>query len=182
MVTLITGAAHSGKSRYAESISELKNCLYINTADLSDPHEAEKLESAKLRRPAGCTSLSAYRDFDELLFSDLFRSHKCLILDDAASMLRRTYKEVLSDADKPDEAQLSRCEERVKDELLRLIAICKNEGKDLAIVTEENVRDIAFSAELSRAYAESLGRINCVAAKAADQAFLLCCGLPLKLK
>ena len=73
-------------------------------------------------------------------------------------------------------------EDTIISELSRLIDEINNKGYNLIIVTNEVGDSIVPEHHISRVFRDIQGRINQRIAAMADQVYLVCCGIPVKIK
>ncbi len=67
-------------------------------------------------------------------------------------------------------------------DLRDLISLCRENSKELILITNEVGDGLIPETPVSRMYRDALGRINCLTAHLADRVVLMTCGLPLVLK
>jgi adenosylcobinamide kinase/adenosylcobinamide-phosphate guanylyltransferase len=184
-VTLITGGARSGKSAYGEDLALRLGgmaVLYVATATATDPEMARRIRTHRARRPAQWATEERSEGFASLGASAHFRNAGAVLLDCIGFALNNALYSRLSDWDHPDPAELQAAEDAVSSDLRDLITLCRQEGKELILITNEVGDGLVPESLVSRMYRDALGRINCLAASLADRAVLMTCGLPLTLK
>jgi adenosylcobinamide kinase/adenosylcobinamide-phosphate guanylyltransferase len=170
-LVLFTGGARSGKSTRAEQYAARlsQGVAYIATAEAGDDEMRARIAQHQRRRPAhwrtlewplsAATALAeleigavALLDCLSLLVSNLLLAHE----DDPAPIVEREVAAILTAAQDRD---------------LTLIA-----------VTNEVGMGIVPAYPLGRAYRDVLGRANQQMAAAADEVYLVICGIPVELK
>ncbi len=184
-VTMITGGARSGKSAYGENLALSLGgtaVLYIATAVATDPEMEERILAHQARRPAAWITEERAEGFDSLADSEHFQNAVAVLLDCVGFALNSALYHRLSDWDRPDAAQAQEAEEAVSSDLRDLISLCRENSKELILITNEVGDGLIPETPVSRMYRDALGRINCLTAHLADRVVLMTCGLPLVLK
>ena len=184
-ITLVTGGARSGKRVYAEQLalgSGGPNVLYVATAAIVDEEFAQRVEKHRARRPLTWGTEERYKNFAQLRDVVAFQEAKTVLLDCLGFALNNSFYDILADWDNPSEQELSLAEESLSMETKALVDLCKNENKNLIMVTNEVGDSLIPETRISRAYRDALGRSNCLAASLSHSVVLMTCGLPLELK
>jgi len=184
-VTLVTGGARSGKSAYAEQLAQEsggEDVLYIATAVIVDEEFSKRVQRHKARRPVAWATEERYKDFVGLVKIEAFRRAKTLLLDCVGFALNNALYETLSDWDNPSDEEIALAETNLRGEIEALAGLCRQEEKNLIMVTNEVGDGLVPESRISRAYRDALGRSNCLAASLSDNVVLMTCGLPLELK
>ena len=73
-------------------------------------------------------------------------------------------------------------ENRIYEELFSLIEAIKNRGYNLVMVTNEVGYSIVPDNNLGRVFRDIQGRINQRIAALSQEVYLVCCGLPVRIK
>lgn len=178
---LVTGGARSGKSTFAENIAAGSGMrvTYIATATGGDEEMRRRIEIHRSRRPLEFITVEEphypHRVVEKEDHRQTFFLIDCLTLLVSNHLLRG------DDGSKADAAYYERSETFLS-ELERLVKILRNSAATVLLVTNEVGMGIVPANALSRIYRDTAGRANQLAAAAADQVWLLTCGLPLALK
>jgi len=174
-IILITGGARSGKSRYAEDLA-LKYPgarIYLATcppAQGDDPEMAARIEGHKRQRlDKGWQTIEQPLDLCGVVMA---HGQTPLFLIDCLTLW---VSNLMMDQDDFDEQDMVRRTETLLD--------CLEQFEGTVIMVSNEVgQGIVPDNQLARRYRDLVGRLNQMIATAADQVFLVSCGLPLKLK
>ena len=173
-LTLVTGGARSGKSRYALSLLEgSASVTFIATAEALDDDMRRRIARHRAERPASWSTVEAPRDLavalegvpaDAAVVVDcltLWVSNLLMSAGDAAGSDEPWYP-----ADEVDAA---------------VAALERRPGKTV-VVTNEVGLGVVPPTPLGRAYRDALGRVNQRVAAVADGVVLLVAGIPWTIK
>jgi adenosylcobinamide kinase/adenosylcobinamide-phosphate guanylyltransferase len=165
-LTLVTGGARSGKSRYAESLitASPPPWIYVATAQAGDAEMAARIAEHRKRRPANWTIIEAPHELAGTL------SH----IGEAAPVLVDCLtlwlsNRLLADAD-------------VEKETEKLASVLAHHSGPLVLVTNEVGSGIVPDNALARRFRDAQGRLNQRMAALADRVVLVVAGLPLVVK
>jgi adenosylcobinamide kinase/adenosylcobinamide-phosphate guanylyltransferase len=169
-IVLFTGGARSGKSTRAEQYAAGlgQRVTYIATAEAGDDEMRARIAQHQRRRPANWLTLErplaaaalaeletgavALLDCLSLLVSNLLLAHE----DDSAPAVER--------------------------EIGAILAAAQERDLTLIVVTNEVGMGFVPAYPLGRVYRDVLGRANQQVAAAADEVYLVVCGIPVELK
>jgi adenosylcobinamide kinase/adenosylcobinamide-phosphate guanylyltransferase len=181
-LTLVTGGARSGKSRFAEQLAANGRppILYVATARAEDEEMRSRVEEHRRRRPAAWRTLEQPRGVGRAL-ARYPRGIGTVLLEDMALLISHLLFAV-TDGGVPDSATPERLDEIVRGEIGALVAAQTVGGWDLVIVTNEVGWGIVPATPLGRVFRDGLGRANQSLAARADTVFLLVAGVPLRIK
>lgn len=180
-LTLITGAARSGKSKLAEQIADeaTSPVIYIATMEWQ-PQDAElvrRIEVHKKRRPAAWRSLEiAYRLHETI---DNLSDGPQMVLIDCLSV----YVSNLLLKQTSDGTDAYACEASIINAVEKLLQSMQAR-RDLSflLVTNEVGWSIVPESALGRAYRDFLGQANQLVSEMANEVWLTVCGQKLRLK
>lgn len=184
---LITGGSRSGKSTFAESIAKnyediyKSGVLYIATSIPFDEEMKIRVKKHRVQRPSHWHTLEAYKDFDVHFRKDENKKQVVLI-DCITLMISNIMFEENSDWENADENEISRIEEKIINELDKLLEAVKEEGATLIAVTNEVGMGIIPANKLSRIFSDIAGRVNQKLSKAAGEVYFCVSGIPVKIK
>jgi adenosylcobinamide kinase/adenosylcobinamide-phosphate guanylyltransferase len=183
-LTLITGAARSGKSRYAEKLAMEGNAPVVYVATMQRIENDEELERRisqhQARRPKAWTTIESPHQLEKTIHS-IEPAVGCCIIDCLAVYISNMLVDPASchaaaTAPFEKEQAVSRSVEAL------LEAIGKQPGVRFLVVTNETGWGVVPSSELGRAFRDMLGTANQRFAEMAEEVWLTCVGLPMQLK
>ncbi len=174
-IILVLGGISSGKSRFAEQLSEEKhqcfeNCFYFTPAgEPRDSEMTEKVRVHKARRPAwlktiecGIEPVKAFNDLPD---------QSLVMFDSAGTLLGRLLMENEGAATK-----------RSQDLFIKLCRLCREKRCTLIFVSEEAGLTLVPLSESGRTFQKTLGVLNQFLAEEADDVYFIIAGLPQRLK
>jgi adenosylcobinamide kinase/adenosylcobinamide-phosphate guanylyltransferase len=170
-VTYITGGARSGKSDFAQSLAERceGTLLYVATAGIGDNEMAERVRRHRAGRGTRWETME-----EPLALADRLpqaAASKGGVLFDCVTLWLCN---LLFHCDE--------CESGVWQEVERFITLLPSLSAPLFIVSNEVGSGIVPDNRLSRQFRDLAGEVNQRLAAAADEAWLVVSGLPLRLK
>lgn len=178
MITLVTGGARSGKSSFAESIyKDRKDVVYIATSKILDKEMEERVKLHRLNRP------SYWRTFEDNynLFNAL-GTEKNYLLDCITVLTSNIMFDITKDLEYIDYKVQKRVEDKVFSELHSLINKIREKNYNLVLVTNEVGYSLVPENHIARVFRDIQGRINQRIASLCDEVYLVCCGIPVKIK
>ncbi|MEK6699913.1 MAG: bifunctional adenosylcobinamide kinase/adenosylcobinamide-phosphate guanylyltransferase [Nitrospirota bacterium] len=166
----ITGGARSGKSAFAEKLAD--GCAgkraYIATAQALDAEMVERIEHHRKRRGVSWDTFEEPLAVDELI-RKLSGRYPVVLLD----CLTLWLSNVIAHTD-GDGLVTSRSDE--------LVAALRDFGGVCIAVSNEVGLGIVPDNPLARRFRDFAGMLNQKAAQAADEAYLMASGIPVKIK
>lgn len=170
-LVFITGGARSGKSAYAQRrCEELGSpCLYVATATVGDVEMAARVARHQKARGESWCTLEEPLELAQRLPAGA-AGHKAVLLDCLTLWLSNRY--FASDQDTA--ATLAHAEQ--------LSRALKQLEVPVFVVSNELGCGIVPDNPLARAFRDLAGEVNQLFAAAADEAWLVASGLPLRLK
>jgi len=199
-LTLVTGGARSGKSRYAEALAAAGRgpVLYLATAEVypDDDEMQARIREHQQRRPAAWGTLEASREVGRALAAlpttpgpalpampgaMLREMPGTVLLDDLGLLVTNWLLALSGDAD-PTRETARQLDAALTRELAELDAAQAAGSWDLIVVTNEVGLGIVPATPLGRVFRDAIGRANQVLAARADAVYLLVAGLPLTIK
>ncbi len=173
-IILITGGARSGKSEYAEqyALNITDNWYYLATCQAAQDQEMQTRIAKHKQRRQG----RGWHNIEE----DLELCHSLTTIPHPASVLIDCLTMWISNMLLAADGNLT--EEQIKSKCHDLIRTCR-EGKGTYIMVSGEVGGgIVPENNLARRYRDLVGRCNQIIAAAANEVFLVSCGIPQKIK
>ena len=176
-IILVTGGARSGKSSFAEQLADslALPVAYIATAEVWDREMAERVTLHQQRRPAHWKTFEAPQSaeqairqaadqVDAILFDCLtvYTSNCLLALPESMTAWQRR--------------------EQVLAALEKVISAALQFNGTVIFVTNEVGDGIVPDNRLAREFRDLAGLVNQKVAQAADEVYLVVCGLPVEIK
>ena len=178
MITLVTGGARSGKSTFAEEIfKDRKDVVYMATSRITDMEMQERIRLHQNQRPGVWRTHEANYNLHAAVGQETGYLLDCITVLVSNIMFDKT-----KDESYINYSLQNTIENTIMYELEKLIGEIKRNNHDLVLVTNEVGDSIVPEHHISRVFRDIQGRINQMVAKLADEVYLVCCGLPVKLK
>jgi adenosylcobinamide kinase/adenosylcobinamide-phosphate guanylyltransferase len=170
-VTLVTGGARSGKSRFAERLAERFDPMrgYLATGQGGDAEMAERIARHRGRRGSDWETVEEPLELTRAI-TRVDGSYTVLLVDCITLWLSNL---------------LFHCEGGAAEALLRVVRFTESFGAwstPLIIVTNEVGMGIVPEHPLARSFRDLAGEANELIAARADEVYVTISGLPLKLK
>ncbi len=188
---LITGGVRSGKSSFAEKLAQesKKRVIYLATARAEDQEMRRRVLAHQDRRPHYFETLEEPLE-PHLVFKNELDS-KTFILLDCLTLL--VSNRILADLEQhgadrngedilAGEDLLEAAAERALDYVSVLADSVLKCPAEVAVVTNEVGMGLVPSYPLGRVFRDCSGRANQLLADAADQVWLVVCGIPRRFK
>ena len=191
MMELVTGGSGSGKSAYAEeTLCRLDSSpgrgqgketgtqqdgqrYYIATMPSWDKETEKKIAKHRaMRAGKGFCTLEWYTDFEERL-----ERADCPGMEGADILV-----ECLSNLTANEMYMEGGAGENAADAVIRGMLCLRDRCRNLVVVTNDVFSESAEDSPEMRIYKETLGRINCALAEAADRVTEVVCGIPCTVK
>ncbi len=182
-IIYVTGGARSGKSNFAEMLSENgKERVYLATAKIYDEEMRERVRKHHVQRGERWTTVEAHSCLDKVLGKHA--ADKDLILVDCLTNMvaNLMLDERNLDWDKISTEKVIEIEMEVMKELEKLIDFSKSFPGKVIVVSNELGMGIVPSYPLGRHFRDIAGRANQRVAQESDEAYLLVSGISVKLK
>lgn len=178
MIYLVTGGARSGKSSFAESLyAEKLDVAYIATSKVYDEEIEDRVKKHQESRPSEWRTYEGYLNLKESLGTE-----KNYLLDCVTGLVSNIMFD-LSKKTKYIEAELkNQIEEKAMEELEQLISEVKSKNQNLVLVTNEVGMSIVPEHHISRVFRDIQGKVNQRLASLSDEVYLVCSGIPVKIK
>lgn len=176
-IVLVTGGSRSGKSTFAEKYAAKfgANIAYVATAQVHDDEMKHRVDLHQKRRPSSWRTYECPYDADKAI-TDAAAEHDMILFDCITlyitNVLLKDYRE----------HEIERHYEIVQTAVARLIDSAKAADGTVIFVTNEVGYGIVPGDALSREYRDLSGLANQLIARAADEVYLVTCGLATEIK
>lgn len=168
-ITLVLGGARSGKSRLALTLAKrYKKVAFVATCEALDTEMKRRIRMHKKVRPAYWKTYEEARELVSLM-EKIGDSFDCIVIDCLTLLVSNLVLAGYGEADIIKKAE-------------KLLAVLKKKKADAIMVSNEVGLGIVPDNELGRRFRDIAGRVNQLAAEAADEAYLTISGIPLKIK
>ncbi len=184
LISLVTGGARSGKSRFGESLltAEKLKILYIATAKVYDREMEDRVKKHRKQRPAFWHTIEEYRQFEKVL-PDWKNKVDGVLLDCITLMVTQLMLDKCSESwDKISSEALDEIEKGVQQEIDELLETLKFLGLPAVIITNEVGLGIVPGDKMSRDFRDIAGRMNQRIASFADAVYFVVSGIPVRIK
>jgi adenosylcobinamide kinase/adenosylcobinamide-phosphate guanylyltransferase len=180
-VTLITGGARSGKSRFAAELATRTggNVLFVATATAGDTEMVERIRRHRAERPAAWTTLEVSHNIGAALESRA-GDFQAVIIDCLTLLTANLFGPNTGSNGEFIDAQ--KVEGDCSAEIDALLCYLKKSKAHFIIVTNEVGEGIVPLNRLSRIYRDVLGKMNQKVAREATTVYLMVAGIPLRVK
>lgn len=178
MIYLITGGARSGKSTFAEALYVNKeDVVYIATSRIYDEEMNERIKLHRSSRP------KVWRTFEgNYNLKDAIGTESNYLLDCITVLSSNIMFDITKEVEYIDYKLQSEVEDIIIKEISNLIDEVNFRGYNLVLVTNEVGDSIVPEHHISRVFRDIQGRVNQKVARLCDQVYLVCCGIPVKIK
>ena len=176
-IVLVTGGARSGKSRFAEQYAARfgKKVAYIATAGVYDEEMAFRVKLHRERRPKDWHTWEAPENA-HLAIEEAGKAHDMILFDCLTLYISNLLCALENVRDSAANYELIR--EKIS---LLLEAAKKQEGTTI-FVTNEVGAGIVPENHLAREYRDITGIANQLTARAADEVYVVSCGIAVDFK
>ncbi|MDN4593810.1 bifunctional adenosylcobinamide kinase/adenosylcobinamide-phosphate guanylyltransferase [Polycladomyces subterraneus] len=176
-VVMVTGGVRSGKSAFAEEICRSWGGRVLYVATGGTPRDEEmraRVELHRQRRPHDWGLI------EEPLEPQKWLSHPepydIVLIDSLSAWVANRVMNV----DESDREQFRRLPEELETEWHRLLP-CFGRQKTVIVTDETGLGGVALS-PMGRLFQETLGRVNQLTARFADEVWMVVSGIPWRLK
>lgn len=178
MITLVTGGARSGKSTFAENLyKDKKDVVYIATSKIYDSEMEERVQLHRVSRPKEWRTFEGNYNLNEAI-----KYESNYLLDCITILTSNIMFDISKDKEYIDFKLQKQIEDSIINELTLLIDGIRDRNFDLVLVTNEVGDSIVPEHHISRVFRDIQGRINQRIAALSEQVYLVCCGIPVKIK
>ncbi len=178
MIYLITGGARSGKSSFAESLyKDNLDVVYIATSKIWDVEMEDRVKLHKESRPGEWRTFEGNYNLLEAVGEE-----RHYLLDCITVLTSNIMYDISKDIEYIDHNLQRKIEDTVVLELDKLIDEIEFKGYELVLVTNEVGASIVPENHVSRVFRDIQGRVNQRIASLSNEVYLVCCGIPVKIK
>ena len=178
MITLVTGGARSGKSRFAESLYiNREDVVYIATSKIIDAEMGERVKLHQESRPKEWRTYEGNYDLHKSIGEE-----KNYLLDCITVLTSNIMFDISKDVEYIDYNMQREIENTVILEIEKLVNEIRLKNYNLVLVTNEVGDSIVPEHHVSRVFRDIQGRVNQRIASLTDEVYLVCCGIPVKIK
>lgn len=178
MIKLITGGARSGKSNFAEGLfKDKEDVVYIATSKVYDKEMEERINLHKRSRPKIWRTYEGNYNLDKAVSEENYYLLDCITVLTSNIMF-----DISKESDYIDYSMQAKIENTIMSELDKLITKVRIRNKELILVSNEVGCSIVPEHHVSRVFRDIQGRINQKLGKICDEVYLVCCGIPVKIK
>lgn len=180
---VVTGGARSGKSSFAESLLRERagEVLYVATAMAFDEEMKDRISKHRQRRPVHWRTLEAYAGLGTGIRENHQRG-EAILLDCLTIMISNLLLDTDTDFEHMTPTKADQLEELVQREVSALLNALRETQSLAVVVTNEVGWGLVPSNSMGRFFRDVAGRMNQLAAAAADEVYLVVCGLPVRIK
>lgn len=179
-VVLVTGGSRSGKSDYAEGLlKDTDDCLYIATSIVTDDEMADRIKRHRQRRNKNWETYEGFKDLGDVIEGT---KHSYVLLDCITIMVTNLMFDVERDFDSMTVEQVQELEDEIQRQIVSMVEGARKGNKTLVIVTNEVGSGLVPEYKLGRIFRDIAGRVNQTLGKMCDEAYLVACSLPMRLK
>lgn len=184
MIILVIGGGRSGKSLLAERLAEKigKKTVYLATAIPFDEEMNRRIKLHRERRRDDWSTVEMYHFFSEVKALPEILAANCLLVDSLGMLVNNIMFRCGVDSERGIEVSGEQAQKQTVENLEVLLNFCRNEDKDLILVSEEVGMGIVPETPLTRYYRDLLGIVNQKAAAVADQVYFVIAGLEIRIK
>lgn len=184
-ITLILGGARSGKSDWAEGVAAGtgRPVIFLATATAGDAEMAERIAAHRASRSAVWRTVEEPTDLAAAV-RDHARSGDIVLVDCLTLWVSNRLLDRIGDAD-PDSlpgGAWAAIEVALLEATAALLAAARQQDAALILVSNEVGLGLVPPTPMGRRYRDALGRVNRLAAAAADSVVLMVAGLPVDLR
>lgn len=180
-LTLILGGVRSGKSRFGQELAHRlgnDDVLFVATAESRDEEMARRIDQHRQSRPATWRTLEQPLKTGKTL--DVFELLPKVVLVDCLTLLiSNVLLEIESDLNTPE--GIAAIESRMQAEVEDLIAVAKNRGSHLIVVSGEVGMGLVPESALGRLFRDMLGWSNQQLATSATSTYLMVAGIAINV-
>ena len=176
-IVLVTGGARSGKSRFAEQYAARfgKKVAYIATAGVYDEEMAFRVKLHRERRPKNWHTWEAPENA-HLAIEEAGKAHDMILFDCLTLYISNLLCALENVRDSAANYEL------IREKISLLLEAAKEQEGTTIFVTNEVGAGIVPENHLAREYRDITGIANQLTARAADEVYVVSCGIAVDFK
>lgn len=184
-IIYFTGGARSGKSTQAEQYifeRAYSERVYVATSIPFDEEMKSRVKKHREQRGENWTTIEGYRGLVKKIIPEI-QEGGVILLDCLTNMVTNLMimdRDI--DWDNIPISEVDRIEEEIKKEVEELFEFIKGQPMDMVVVSNELGMGVVPAYPLGRYFRDICGRMNQIAGKYSDEAYMVVSGLQLKLK
>lgn len=179
-ITLVSGGIRSGKSSMVQDrLLQAEKPGIIVTGKATDAEMQRRIDRHKADRPNKITTIEACDKLDEIIQSVDF---DVLGIDCIGTWITNRMWDLGLNFDHPSDSECVTIGQTIEEEAHKMISAAIKSSADVWIVTNEVGFSLIPATKSSRLFTDTIGRINKAIASSANDVFLVCCGIPVKIK
>ena len=178
-IVLVTGGARSGKSNFAqELVMPFDDVGYIATAVITDDEMRERVKKHRESRPACWHTYEASCSMQDVFDAS---SHSAYLVD-CMTVYLTNYLFDNGGFDAQTQEEINAVEAGYMAHITDVLASLRKKDGLVVLVTNEIGNGIVPETFVSRAFRDIAGRANQKIAAVSDEVYMVCCGIPVKIK
>lgn len=169
-ITFVIGGARSGKSTFAKQLAKNQGnrVVYIATSEVLDSEMAHRIKLHKQSRPRSWQTIEEPIQIVKVIRL-LDKGIEVILIDCLTLLVSNMFLGGMS-------------EKKIVDEIARICCYLKKSKASTIIVSNEVGLGIVPDNKLARDFRDIAGRVNQLVAKQADEVYMMCAGLSVRLK
>ena len=174
---MITGGAHSGKSRFAQELAVKlgEPVLFVATAEAGDEEMKQRIDKHRKERPADWRTLEVTTRIGNGIKQSI-GGEQVVIVDCITLLVNNIFSQYGGDNNERI------IEEKVIAEINELIRCIEQVEATFIIVTNEVGLGLVPVNKTGRLYRDFLGKANQMLARHASEVYFMVAGLPMRVK
>ncbi len=179
-ITLVSGGIRSGKSSMVQDrLLKAERPGIIVTGKATDAEMRRRIDRHKADRPNKITTIETCDKLDEIVRSVDF---DVIGFDCIGTWITNRMWDLGLNFDCPSDNECTNIGQTIEKEAQEMINAFIKSSADIWVVTNEVGFSLIPATKSARLFTDTIGRINQAIASNANDVFLVCCGIPVKIK
>ncbi len=180
-IVFVTGGARSGKSMFAQELTEQYNDVaYVATSVITDEEMRERVRIHQNSRPQEWKTYETQKNMPRVFSQN---THEAFLVDCITVYIGNAIVEAVDEeAEIIDMDVQFRLENNIMGEIKEIVGTIREKNMNAVFVTNEVGMGLVPEYPMGRMFRDVTGRVNKFLAGLADEAYLLVSGIPIKLK